>query len=471
MRDKPWLLLVVIYLLPCQSWAVEPVSRDQAVTAMKQAATYYREQVASHGGYVYYYSPDLLQRWGEGPATADQIWVQPPGTPTVGMAYLRAYRATGDRFYLEAATDTAKALVYGQLRSGGWTNCIDFDPHGKRLAEYRNGHGAGKNYSSLDDGQTQSAILFLMHVDEALQFKNEAIHESVQVALTSLLEAQFPCGAFPQVWQAPVSEQPVKRANYPDYDWRTEGRIKEYWNYYTLNDNVCGYVAEVLIAAHRIYGDAKYLEALKQLGDFLILAQMPASQQGWAQQYNYQMQPIWARAFEPPGVSGDESQETISTLMVIAEATGETKYLQPLPPALAYLERSLLPNGQLARYYELQTNRPLYMTRRGKSYQLTYDDTKLPSHYGWKTESRLPELKAEFQRVLNGTARRVSAVDAEKAGSVVEQLDEKGRWLTTFDGEPLVGQPKFASGEKYLSSQVFSQNLELLSRYVEQLAN
>ncbi|MCA9147273.1 MAG: pectic acid lyase, partial [Planctomycetales bacterium] len=125
---------------------------------MRKAAAFYREQVASHGGYVYHYSLDLRQRWGEGEATASQIWVQPPGTPTVGMAFLKAYGATGDKFYLDAATDAAMAVAYGQLKSGGWTNSVDFDPSSDRTAEYRNGKGRGKNNSSLDDGQTESAI-------------------------------------------------------------------------------------------------------------------------------------------------------------------------------------------------------------------------------------------------------------------------------------------------------------------------
>ncbi len=36
--------------------------RDEAVRAMKQAASYYHGKVASHGGYVYYYSLGLEQR-------------------------------------------------------------------------------------------------------------------------------------------------------------------------------------------------------------------------------------------------------------------------------------------------------------------------------------------------------------------------------------------------------------------------
>ncbi|HBL48011.1 MAG TPA: pectic acid lyase, partial [Planctomycetaceae bacterium] len=63
---------------------------------------YFRNTLAVHGGYVYYYSLDLRERWGEGKAGPDQIWVQPPGTPTVGLAFLAAYKATGEPFYLEA---------------------------------------------------------------------------------------------------------------------------------------------------------------------------------------------------------------------------------------------------------------------------------------------------------------------------------------------------------------------------------
>src|SRR6187200_2536549 len=116
--------------------------REQAASALKRAITYYRSKVASHGGYVYYYSTDLKERWGEGKATPYTIFVQPPGTPTVGMAYLKAYAATGDPFYLKAARGAAEALVRGQLESGGWTQVIHFaKPERGRLGKYRKGQG------------------------------------------------------------------------------------------------------------------------------------------------------------------------------------------------------------------------------------------------------------------------------------------------------------------------------------------
>lgn len=443
--------------------------RAQVTSTMHAAARFYRDQVASHSGYVYYYSVDLKHRWGEGPATASQIWVQPPGTPTVGCAFLEAYTATGDAFYRDAAREAAKALIYGQLESGGWTNCIDFDPHG-HVAQYRNGRGRGRNSSSLDDDQTQSTIRFLVRMDEALGFKDEEIHRAAQVALDALLAAQFTNGGFPQVWTGPVAPQSIKPARYPDYDWRTEGRIKDYWNKYTLNDDVCGYVAHTLIDVWRIYADARYINALRDLGDFLILAQMPQPQPAWAQQYNFEMQPIWARKFEPPAIAGDESQEVIDTLLTIYCITEDDKYLTPIPRALAYLKQSLLSDGRLARYYELQTNRPLYMQRQGGTYTLTYDDSHLPDHYVWKVPSRLEQLERRYRELRQaGPPKKTSRQHNDLAiqvRKVLTSIDAHGRWISTYRGERLVGQPKLQPNCQYIGSAVFSHNLELLSEYL-----
>ena len=286
--------------------------------------------------------------------------------------------------------------------------------------------------------------------------------------MTALLHAQFDCGAFPQVWTGPVATKPIVKAKYPDYDWRTEGRIKEYWNLYTLNDNTCGYITDTLIDAYRIYRDEKYLTALRRLGDFLLLAQMPEPQPAWAQQYNYDMQPVWARKFEPPGVSGDESQEVIETLMKIARVTSDKRFLTPIPSALDYLRRSLLPEGKLARYYELKTNKPLYMSRRGKTYSLTYDDSDLPSHYGWKTDARLDELQQRYEEAQRGRSTMQAQPSSGQISEIIKSLDSQGRWVTVSDGRRLVGQAKIPVGTKYLSSQEFSDNLTTLAEYISQ---
>lgn len=477
--------LVLFGAAGADSVEADAILRSDVASAMKRATDYYRTQVATHGGYVYYYSLELQQRWGEGVATADQIWVQPPGTPTVGLAYLAAYEATGDRFYLNAATEAAEALVYGQLESGGWTNVIDFNPHSKRAGRYLRHpeSGGDRNASTLDDGITQAALRLLVHVDRAHGFERDDIHEAAAIGLEALLKAQFPSGGFPQVWDDdPIRQPPPEQANYPDYDWRTEGRIKNYWDMATLNDGSAGTVAEVLIDAYEVYHEQRYKTALARLGDFLLRAQMPEPQPAWAQQYNDRMQPIWARRFEPAAIASRESQDVLETLMTIYRHTGDEKYLEPIPRALAYLKRSLLPDGQLARFYELRTNKALYMTRHGREYSLTYDDSRLPKHYGWKEASRLEEIGREFEALKSiGRSEPVSGQESGNAHSptgplahspdevrrILHDLDDQGRWISTYTGQRLVGQPKFPKGSRYLSSGVFSRNLEVLSDYLQ----
>ncbi|WP_186775943.1 pectate lyase [Rubripirellula reticaptiva] len=446
-------------------------NRQHVLDAMHRASTYFHQQVASHGGYVYHYSLDLTMRSGEGAATKDQIWVQPPGTPTVGMAYLAAYHATGDPFYLQAALDAGNALRHGQLKSGGWTSAIDFDPRGTQVADYRNGHGRGKNYSTLDDGKSQSAIQFLAKLDEATGFANEAIHESVIFALNALLGAQFANGGFPQAWPMTTGTKPPEnlKASYPEYDWRTEHRIKEYWYLSTLNDNLARDVAETLGEAYRVYKDPRFLDSLRRLGDFLLLAQMPEPQPGYAQQYTPQMKPAWARKFEPPAITSSETQSTLFALILISELTDETKYLAPIEPALKWLQRSLLSDGRLARYYELESNRPLYMKRSGDVYSLTYQDDDLPGHYGWKVSSKLPQIRKALDRTEAGKSikSQTSLKSLSKQASLIaDSLDESDRWVDISDGSRMVGQLKLPSGEPYLSSETFSKNITILSEFL-----
>jgi len=238
----------------------------------------------------------------------------------------------------------------------------------------------------------------------------------VKFGLESLLAAQYPNGAWPQQFDGPADPAtPVKKAAYPKEWSRTFPKAK-YTDFYTLNDGNLQRAAQVMLRAHELTKDERFLNSAKKLGDFLILAQMPEPQTAWAQQYNHDMEPVWARKFEPPCVTGGESLGAMETLHDLYVVTGEEKYLKPLAAGFAWYERSALPDGQYARFYELQTNKPLYFVK--DTYELTYDDSNLPTHYGFKMDhiaKDLAKLKELMQEPRESLLERRAGPTSEKS--------------------------------------------------------
>ena len=430
--------------------------REPALQAARRATTFLVEQVASHGGYVWRYSDDLALREGEGVVDETTLWIQPPGTPAVGEAFVRLFEATGDPLFRDAALAAADALRLGQMRSGGWQASIEFEPERRQKWAYRFEKPAPKqkDQSSLDDDKTQSAIRFLIRLDRALGFEHAAVHDTVTYALDGLLEnGQFANGGFPQVWSSNSADatDPGTPARYPT-EWSREylGH-QEYWSQPTLNDNLMTDVIATLFLAADAYDEPRYRDAALRAADFLLRAQMPEPQPAWAQQYNAKLQPIWARRFEPPAIAGGESQAVIATLLEVSLRTADQRYLAPIPRALDYLEASLLPNGRLARFYELETNTPLFFTR---SYELTYDDSDLPTHYSFTVSSRLPKLRRDYDALcqfspderIAAAARAsdfrapVKKVSEKVVRTIIDAMDDRGAWVTN-DGLRYHKQP------------------------------
>lgn len=471
-------LLSIIFALSLAPQCVhaEESLSVEAAGALRKATHFYRSQVSTGGGYHFDYAADLSYGRSESAEGPTQVSVQRAGTPGVGMSYLRAYNATGDRFYLDAAREAALALVEGQLCSGGWHYVIEFDPAKRSRYAYRadgNCTAEASNVSTLDDNVTQAAVRLLMRVDRELEFRDEKIHEAAQFALASLIKAQYPNGAWPQRYERfPDPDKfPVKRASYPD-SWSREYPGTSYHTHYTFNDNTISDTIDMFLEASRIYDEPDYLTAAEAGGDFILLAQMPEPQPAWAQQYDIDMHPAWARRFEPPSVTGGESQGIMKTLLLLYRETGRKKYLEAVPRALAYLRSSVLPAPDspseayaraarsgapvLARFYEFKTNRPLYITKgtqirvKGQStvrpdgYQLSYSDASVITHYGVLTSGdQLAGIAEEYERLAAGRKRRpeklhdlspwnatpASAPSPEQVRRIIEEMDERGIWV------------------------------------------
>jgi len=460
-------------LLPLSALAADSFPDPAEVTAaMKKATAFYMEKLAVHGGYASSWTKDLSMAFVEGKKGKEMISIQPPGTTTVGMAMLKGYQATGDVQFLEAARGAAKALIECQLASGGWLAEFDFSGAYEKKHHLRKHVLAGdtepgkRDYrSTLDDNKTQSALLFLLELSVLPESKEDkALHECLKFGMDSLLGAQYPNGAWPQQFEKPADPAiPVMKAKYPA-DWPRTFPKENYVGFYTLNDSNMQKIVQLMLRAYDLTKDEKYLNSAKKAGDFFILAQMPEPQPGWAQQYNHQMEPVWARKFEPPCVTGGESLSTMETLHELYVVTGDEKYLKPLPAAFAWYERSALPDGQYARFYELKTNKPLYFVK--DTYELVYTDDNLPTHYGFKLET----VKRDLDRLKERMNKPREELLAKRAGP-----DNEKSWTSLAKGaaDKTAQALKLQQPEGYwlkddeIDAGEFVRHFNALSTYVE----
>ena len=485
--------LLIVTVALCSVAHAQP-TRDDALAALRQAGAFYHQQVSTHGGYVWQVSGDLKLRKGEGLTDEHTIWVQPPGTTEVGLAFMDAYYATGEQMFLDAAVDVAHALVQGQLVSGGWYYSISFDPAKRGERNYRvdapvsalgpappDPEGEGwhlwrqrkekGNITILDDNNSASAMRLLAQVDQALEFGDAAIHEAVMYALDAISNAQYPVGAWGHNY-CRYPNQPPGEERYPIIPASVPLSSPESWpnawnGCYFINDNVTPDVCRAYLEAWWIYRDERYLRVAQKAGVFMLLAQMPEPQPAWCQQYDENMQPVWDRKFEPPAITGYESQGVMEALLRLYRYTGQRKWLDPIPRAIEYMRASLRADGRLARFYELQTNRPLYFT---KDYQLTYSDADTPKHYGFAFDSRLDEIEAEYER-LSATPREqllapqpaeLTEELATQVELIIAAMDGRGAWVQ----EGRLKGYKVEQTSGVIDSQTFSDNVRALCRFI-----
>ena len=414
----------------------------------------YFHSINIYGGYVYNYTLDLNERWhDDGLSDEHTIEIQPPGTPTVGTSFLRAYKITKNKKYLIAAKDAARTLIIGQNDLGGWNHQVHFNK-------------PKDNIVSFDDNQTQSAIRFLMALDQIIEY--DSLSVAVEKALVLMLTAQFDNGAWPH--------------RYPK-----EGNTNDFA---TFNDGGINDCIEVMIDAHKYYGKEIYLKSIQNAGWFLFISQQAPPQTGWAQQYNAYLQPAWARDFEPASLSPRVTLNNIITLVDLYLYTKKTKHLKLIPDALRWIEGTRLPNGKWPRFVEIGTNKPLYYDNgriRVNSFEELSLDRRTGYAYEIELESQLKVVIAKFEKVQKMGAKKfleeknrpltntelVSELEIikPKIMKIIESQDAEGRWITKNDRyRKEILRTKW-NGEYIIKDRVksstFNNNVNMLCYYLE----
>jgi PelA/Pel-15E family pectate lyase len=404
-------------------------------------------------------------------------WVQPPGTPSVGMAFLRAYEATGEKVYLDAALNTGRCLAWGQLASGGWDYSIEFDLKRNKdryhhlTKEQVPDLDKLRNTTTFDDDNTQSATRFLMELDKYVD--DPEIDATIQRALQCFLAAQYKGGLWDGAWPQ----------RYPP--------PKGYGAYPTFNDNTMSDCVETMVQAYKQYGKAEYLDSVKRCLEFYLRSQQPEPQTAWAQQYDENLKPALARKFEPPAITGGESSGNMQLLMEMYIEFGDPRYLDAVGKAIEWYKRSRIggteDKGIWARFYEPGTNKPLYFTR---TYELVYTDDDLPVHYSFQgnygVNGRMrfyEEIKKNGrQYYLDKQTHKPTADEwaektkklAPKAEGILAAQDEMGRWVKVVAKKQQVrdkeGRVGYEVDEKtklnMMYSQEFIANMQALAEYI-----
>ena len=511
--------------LSAQSGSKLPQEAEQT---MLKATRFMVEKVSTNGGYLWYYTPDLSRRWGEMEAYKTMIWLQNPGTTSVGHMLLDAYRATGDEYYYQAAAKAANAIVWGQSSEGGWNYVIDFagdkslkqwyntiGKNGWRLEEFHHYYGN----STYDDNITSNAARFLLRMYVIKM--DPAYKPALDKAISFILKSQYPIGAWPQ--------------RYPlMYDFSKEGH-PDYTSYYTYNDDVIWQNIHFLIQCYLTLGEQRFLDPIKRGMNFYLISQDGSG--GWGQQMDLNLETAGARTYEPKALLPRNTAAIVMQLLGFYQFTGDRKFLNPIPAAIHWLEQTVLPadkteNGRYthAKFLELGTNKPLYPHRKGSNVKYGYyyvdgSDENLLSHYGGKSYIDIQELKNEYKRVSSMTAeeatrnsplkeeafngvgipqsyydisyeRNTKIPDESAVRTIIQSLDKENRWLVKHgmtsnpyigDGkkqEPIDAYVKTMVGDEtdtspyrdpsdneYISTGDYVKNMNGLINYVESTKN
>jgi PelA/Pel-15E family pectate lyase len=380
--------------------------RQKALDTMKRATTFMVNKVAYKGGYVWTYLPDLSRRWGEMEARETMIWLQPPGTSSMGHVFLDAYHATGDEYYYQAAEQVAAALIWGQHPSGGWNYVVDFggdrslkDWYGTvgrnawRLEEFQHYYGN----ATFDDEVTADAAKFLLRI--YVEKHDPRYKPALDKAIQFVLDSQYPIGGWPQRY--PISEEFSKHGR-PDYS-----------SFLTFNDDVSAQNIYFLTLCYEVLGEERLLDAITRGMNFFLTAQQGPPQPGWSLQYSLDVRPAAARTYEPLSLATHTTATNIAHMISFYELTGDSKYIARVPEALDWLQAKVVKRPAagdkdqrptLPTFIELGTDKAIYVHRRGSNvingeYYVDYNERGTIGHYSSTRRIDIAGLRKRYEAV------------------------------------------------------------------------
>lgn len=256
-----------------------------------------------------------------------------------------------------------------------WYNTIG--KNGWRLEEFQHHYGN----CTFDDDVTSDAARFLLRI--YLEKLDVKFKPALDRTIGFVLNSQYPLGGWPQRY--PLNHE-FSKNGCPDYS-----------SYYTYNDDVTWENINFLIQCYLTLGEERFLDPIARGMNFYLISQHESG--GWGQQYDMDLEVAGSRSYEPRALVPGTTFENAMLLLRFYRITGNKKYLNQVPAAIAWLEETRLPeeSTEEGRYthptfVEVETGNPLYVHRKGSNvkygfYYYDYNGERLLSHYGGKDTS------------------------------------------------------------------------------------
>jgi PelA/Pel-15E family pectate lyase len=270
-----------------------------------------------------------------------------------------------------AARAVADSVVQYQSPQGGWPKSTNLAV-APRSPEDIPPVGRGRA-NSFDNDATTLPIEFLARMVQATGATR--YRESFLRGLDYIFAAQYPIGGWPQFF--PLRGEYYDRITYND------GAMVRVL--IIVRDVAAGRSPYAFVDASR---RAKAAAAALRGVDCILKTQVKHDGKltAWCAQHDERtLAPAWARAYEPPSLSGGETAEVVRFLMsvekpsreIAAAIEGAVAWLRAVPLKGVRLDRIPGPDGRTerrlvndpaapplwARFYELGTHRPLYLDR------------------------------------------------------------------------------------------------------------
>ncbi|MGJ9384684.1 pectate lyase [Salipaludibacillus sp. CF4.18] len=367
---------------------------------------------------------------------------------------------------LEEAIKQADNMLTWQMEHGGWSKAIDYS-HAWDGEESRSAwiNGDGVELGTIDNDATIKEIHFLSEV--YAETKDERYKESVLDGIDFLMDLQYETGGFAQVFP--------RRGNYSDMvTFNDEAMIRVLNTFDNILDKEYPFHSGVI--------DDKYYEivetSMQQATDYILEAQIEVDGvlTAWGAQHDpVTYEPVQARSYEHPSISGSESIGIVRFLMSRQNQTEEIR--NAITGALQWFDESKLENTRYVsggtdngeyfvehagtdtwyRFYEIGTNKPIFSGRDGViKHDIKEIEEERRNGYQWGGSYATQLLEtAKMTGYFEGNvyARIVDTQSQDDMGKTlvegqVEKMEDYSKQLNQIESKLIVAQDGSGDYEK-----------------------